>query len=166
MSDNLGRTMVPISGRIEQNLYDWLVSLQYDGAKTNSDKLREALKELRNQHLGVSDAVTASAWIQQLAAPLRHSLAVLDREKGAHSEVVTLLVEHIIAMAASIISARPASTEDACQLEEQLVRRGFALTEALLRQAVTPSAAAFDPEVVRRHSGKAVELAKFINQRS
>ena len=156
--------MVPVSGRIEDDLYNWFVSLQYEGAKTNSDKLREALRELRDQHMGTADAVTAATWLQKLAAPLRHALSVLDRDEMVHSEVMTLLVEHITSMAATVISARPRTKEEARQIEEQLVRRGFAMTEALLRQAVTPSAAAFDPQVVRRHCDKAVELAKLINQ--
>lgn len=158
-----GRTMVPVSGRIEDDLYAWFVSLQYEGAATNSDKLREALKELRSQHAGAEDTVTALAWLQKLAAPLRQNLSILDRDAAMHSEVMTLLVEHVTAMAAMVIAARPQNGGEARQLEEQLVRKGFAMTEALLRQAVTPSAAAFDPKVVRRHCERSVELAAFIN---
>jgi len=156
-------SMVPLSGRVEDDLYQWFISLEYVGAKSNSDKLREALKELRLQHEASGDFVKAQAWIQGMTDRLRQSLAVIDREEMAHSEVFTLLVDYGVTMAATLISARPADAAEAAQIEEQLVRRAMALTEALLRQALTPGAAAFDPEVIRRHIGRSLELATLIN---
>lgn len=158
------QTMVPISGRIEDDLYQWFISLEYPGAKTNSDKLREALKDLRRQHQSSEDFVEAQKWIQGMVDPLRQSLAVLERDRMAHSEVMAFLTEYIVAMAAVVLSARPKTIEEAAQIEEQLVRRAMAMTEALLRQALTPSAAAFDPGVVQRHSTRIIELATLINQ--
>jgi len=155
--------MVPLSGRIEDDLYQWFISLQFVGAKSNSDKLREALKELRLQHEASSDFVKAQAWIQGMTDGLRQSLAVIDREEMAHSELLTIFIEYITTMAGTLISARPADTAEAAQIEEQLVRRAMALTEALLRQALTPRAAAFDPDVIRRHIGRSLELATLIN---
>lgn len=163
MTQPISGSMVPISGRIEDDLYQWFISLQFEGAKTNSDKLREALKELKQQHDGAHDFITALTWFQNLAKPLRQSLSVVDRDEQVQSEVMSLMIEHIATMAATLIAARPQTRAEAAQVEEQLVRRGFAMTEALLRQAVTPSAAAFDPDVVRRHSGRAIELANLIN---
>lgn len=160
------QTMVPISGRIEDCLYEWFVGLEYPGAKTNSDKLREALKELKRQHDAAGDFVAAQAWMQAQTQPLRQALAVLERDALAHSEVLAGLVEHVSAMAATLISAQPATIDEAAQAEEQLVRRAMLMTEALLRHALTPSAAAFDPEVVRRHSVRTVELAGLIHTTS
>ena len=94
---------------------------------------------------------------------MRLSLSVLERDQAAHSEVMASLTEHVIAMAALVLSARMDTTEQARQTEEQLVRRAIGMTEALLRQALTPSAAAFDPDVVRRHSTRIIELAALID---
>lgn len=163
MTPGMSGSMVPISGRIEDDLYQWFISLQFEGAKTNSDKLREALKELKRQHDGARDVATAHGWFQNLTGPLRQDLSRVDRDELAHSEVMSALIEHISAMAATLISARPQNKEDASVIEEQLVRRAFAMTEALLRQAVTTSAAAFDAGVVRRHCERTVELAKLID---
>lgn len=162
MSQAISSTMVPISGRIEDELYQWFISLQFEGARTNSDKLREALKELKRQHDGARDPATAHAWFQDLTTPLRHELARVDRDELAHSEVMSALIEHISAMAGMLLSARPGNKDEAAVIEEQIVRRAFAMTEALLRQAVTASAAAFDPDVVRRHCERTVELATLI----
>lgn len=166
MSQSAYGTMVPISGRIEDELYQWFVSLQYEGARTNSDKLREALKELKQQHDGAQDAVSAHGWLQLLAQPLSQALAQIERDEAEHSEVLSSLIGHVVAMAATILASRPQNKQEAAQVEEQLVRRAFAMAEALLRQAVTPSAAAFSPDVVRRHGARTVELAKLIDQAS
>jgi hypothetical protein len=155
--------MVPISGRIEDDLYQWFISLDYPGARSNSDKLREAMKELRRQQEAGSDLVKAQAWMQSMTGPLRQSLALIDRDEHAHSDVFTILLEHVLAMAATVVATVPANAADAARMEEQLVRRSFALTEALLRQALAPSAVAFDPEVVRRHSKRIVEISTLIN---
>ena len=155
--------MVPLSGRIEDDLYQWFISLEYAGAKSNSDKLREALKELRLQHEATADSVKTQAWMLRMTDALRQSLALIDRDEMAHSEVVSTLIDHVITMAATLISARPKGSAEAAQVEEQLVRRAMALTEALLRQALTPGAAAFDPEVIQRHIGRTLELATLIN---
>ena len=160
----MSQSMVPISGRIEDDLYQWFISLEYQGAKTNSDKLREALKELRRQHQASADFVKAQTWTYEMAEPIRRSLAILERDQTVRSEVISSLTEHVVAMAAMILSNRPQTIADASQVEEQLVRRAFAMTEALLRQALTPSAAAFDPEVIQRHCSRIIEIVTLINQ--
>lgn len=160
----MSQAMMPISGRIEDDLYQWFISLEYPGAKTNSDKLREALKDLRRQHLASAGFVEAQKWMQGMIDPLRQSLAVIERDQMTHSEVTAFLTDYIVAMAAVAMSARPTTIEEAAQVEEQLVRRAMAMTEALLRQALTPSAAAFDPDVIQRHGARITELATLINQ--
>jgi hypothetical protein len=156
--------MVPLSGRIEDDLYQWFISLEYAGAKSNSDKLREALKELRLQHEATADVVKAQAWLQEKMNALRTSLTTIDRDEAAHSDVFASLIDHIISMSAILISAKPANIKEATQIEEQLVRRALTLNEALLRQALTPSAAAFNPDVIGRHIKRTVELANLIHQ--
>lgn len=163
MSRTISGGMVPLSGRIEDDLYQWFISVDYAGAKSNSDKLREVLKEMRLQHQASEDFVKAQNWMLRMTAVLRQSLAEIDRDEMAHSEVFTAIIEHVIAMAAMLISARPTGAAEAAQIEEQLVRRTTALTEALLRQALTPEAAALDPQVINRHIGRSLALAQLIN---
>jgi hypothetical protein len=50
----------------------------------------------------------------------------------------------------------------AVAIEDALVRRVFGVTEALLRQAVTTSAAAYEPTVVRRHAKQTIELSRLL----
>ena len=63
---------------------------------------------------------------------------------------------------ALLISAEVGNLEQAKQLEDKLLRRSFAHTESLLRQATIPQAAAFDPDGVQRHIGATLQLAQAI----
>lgn len=152
-------SMEPLSARIPSDLYLWLAQLHVEGATTNSDKLRELLGQLKRQHDGALDYVAAHAWARDLIGRLRESLVRAEGRTGKHSEVVSLLLDHLTSMLALAVSHAPASEGDATKFEEALVRRAFGLCETLLRQGTTPSAAAYDPTVVRRLIGPTIELA-------
>ena len=152
-------TMEPLSARIPGDLYFWLAQLRVEGATTNSDKLRVLLGQLKRQHDGALDYAAAHAWARDLTGQLRESLVVLEGRGAAHSEVLGAILDHTTAALALIVSHAPKDASQAAKLEDVLVRRSFALCEALLRQAITASAAAHDPEVVRRHVARTVELA-------
>lgn len=163
MATTQGGTMETISGRVPDELYRWFAHLKVDGAVTNSDKLRVLLAQLKRQHEGTLDLASAQAWARDITAPLRQALSTVERDEGSHSEVVSILVEHLSALAAILVSAQPRNRADAISLEEMLVRRAFGLAEALLRQAVTPQAAAFEPGVVRKHCDQCITLAKLVH---
>jgi hypothetical protein len=155
--------METVSGRIPDELYQWFAALQVDGAVTSSDKLRELLAQVKRQYEGSLDLVSAQAWFRDVVAPLRTRLTTLERDEALHSEVVVQLVEQASALAAVLVSAHPRDKDEAAALEDALVRRVFGMTEALLRQAVTTKAAAFEPGVVRRHSKQTIELARLLS---
>ncbi|MBL8277087.1 MAG: hypothetical protein JNL93_10340 [Pelomonas sp.] len=152
-------TMEPLSARIPSDLYLWLAQLQVEGATTNSDKLRVLLGQLKRQHDGAFDYVAAHAWARELTHRLREALVRIEGQEGRHSEVLGQLVEQVTTLMALVISAAPATAEDAARLEDALVRRAALLGESLLRQATTAAAHAFDPGVVKRHLSQTIELA-------
>lgn len=158
----MSNSMEPLSARIPSELYLWLAQLQVEGANTNSDKLRVLLSQLKRQHDGAFDLIAAQSWCRDLLARLRDALTSLESRHSCHSEVLLLSMEHATQAMALLLSASPQSPEQAAQLEDQLVRRSLALNEALLRQAITPSAAAFDTQVVRRHIVTTLQLAQAI----
>jgi hypothetical protein len=82
---------------------------------------------------------------------------------GTHSEVLAALLEHTTTTLALVISQLPGSEAEAARLEDTLVKRSFALFEALLRQTTTTSAAAYDPAVVRRHVAGVLELSRSVS---
>ena len=152
-------TMEPLSARIPSDLYLWLAQLQVEGATTNSDKLRVLLGQLKRQHDGAFDYAAAHAWARDLTGRLREAMVRLEGRSGVHSEVMAAILDHLTATLALAVSTAPAGEAEVAKLEDALVRRSFALLEALLRQATTSSASAFDPAVVRRHLAPTLELA-------
>jgi len=156
-------TMEPLSARIPSDLYLWLAQLQVEGATTNSDKLRILLGQLKRQHDGALDYVAAHSWARDMTGRLREALVRTEGRTGRHSEVLNVLLEHLTTTLALAVSSAPTDEVEAAKLEDALVRRSFALCEALLRQATTTSAAAYDPAVVRRHTAATIELAATIH---
>ena len=155
--------METISGRVPDDLYQWFAALDVEGAVTNSDKLRELLARMKRQHEGSLDYVSAQTWFADVIAPLKRGLTALERDEGVRSEVLSTLNEHLAALASTLVSAHPQTKGEAAALEEQIVKRVFAMAEALLRQGVTRSASAYDPRVVRRHCAQTIELAKLLD---
>jgi hypothetical protein len=154
--------MVPVSGRIPEDLYQWLATHSLEGAATMSDKLRVAVSTLKRLHDGDSEYNDALALIRDMGRSTRESLVSLEQNYG-HSEVTAAIHEHSLAMTASLVSAQIATLEDAVKLEERLVRRAMQLSEALLRQAITNQASAFDSAVILNHCMKVVELVRVLS---
>jgi hypothetical protein len=155
-------TMVPISGRIPEDLYQWLATAQLEGAATLSDKLRVAVATLKRLNDGDSDYMGALSMCRDLARGTRERVATLEPEHG-HSEVLAAITEHVPALAASLNSAQVRTLEDAKALEDQLVKRSMQLAETLLRQALTIDASAYDGQVIRKNTKRLAELAKVIS---
>ncbi|WP_293393901.1 hypothetical protein [Nevskia sp.] len=155
-------SMEPLSVRIPSDLYLWLAQLQVEGATTNSDKLRVLLGQLKRQHDGALDYVAANTWARDLTGRLRDALVRVEGRSGRHSEVLNLILDHLTTSLALVVSQVPEDEAGAARIEEALVRRALALGEALLRQATTAAAAAFDPAVIRRHIAATIELASTI----
>lgn len=154
--------MVPVSGRLPDDLYDWLAGFVLDGAPTLSDKLRVAVASLKRMQDGDGDYIGALSMYRDLGRGTREHIALLEQRTGLHSEVLATLTEHLPALVAGLHSAPPSSVADAKRLESLLVKRTMQLTETLLRQAVSLRAAAYDPLVIQRNAGRLLELARWI----
>ncbi|WP_374334338.1 hypothetical protein [Leeia sp.] len=156
-------TMMPVSGRIPEDLYQWLSTSTFEGATTMSDKLRAGLTQLKHQQEGDADYGSALERQKALAETLRRQLARLEPAQG-HSEVLATLLEHVPSLMAALASAQVLDLKDAQRLEDQLIQRSMQLLENLLRQAVTRQARAYDPDVVTRRITPILELATIIQQ--
>lgn len=157
--------MVPVSGRIPEDLYLWLSTTPIEGASTLSDKLRVAVATLKRLQDGDADYNGALAMHRDLGSNLRSQLAQIEPEHG-HSEVISTIMEHAPAIAAALTSAQVNSLPDARKLEDQLTQRSLQLAESLLRQAVTRQARAYDGHVVTKHAQALIELADIIRNNS
>lgn len=157
--------MMPLSGRIPDELYQWLSTASFDGATTMSDKLRVAITTLKQLQEGGTDYNGALSMHRDLCSSTRRQLAQIEPKHG-HSEVLSTILEHAPAISAALTSAQVNGLTDARRLEDQLTQRCLQLAESLLRQAITRKARAYDGEVVSRHSAPLVELANMIHKQS
>jgi hypothetical protein len=158
-------SMMPVSGRIPDDLYQWLSTSNFEGATTMSDKLRVGLAMLKRQQEGDADYDGALNLQRALSNNLRKQLSKLEPEHG-HSEVLATLLEHAPALMAAIASAQTKDLAEARRLEDLLVQRSMQLVESLMRQAITRQARAYDPQVVTRHISPALELTTIIQQQA
>ena len=158
-------SMMPVSGRIPEELYLWLSTSHLENAVTMSDKLRVAIATLKRLQDGDTDYNGALEMHRDLTQGVRQQLSRLEPENG-HSEVLATILEHAPAIAATLTSAQLDNVSDAKRLEDQLVQRCFQMVESLLRQAVTRQARAYDGQVVRKHAPALAELAAIIGQTS
>jgi hypothetical protein len=155
--------MVPISGRIPDDLYAWLSTLQLEDATTVSDKLRVAILHLKRMHEGNTDYLGALSMYRDLGRNTRDQIAQLEQKTGQHSEVLAALIEHLPALIAVLHSSQISSPESAKELEVALVRRTMQLAETLLTQAITGGAAAYDEKVVADNSTRLLEVARLVS---
>jgi hypothetical protein len=158
-------TMMPVSGRIPDDLYQWLSTSSFEGATTMSDKLRAGLATLKRQLEGDADYDGALQTQRALGNKLRKQLARLETAHG-HSEVIATVLEHVPALMAAIASAQTEELTEARRLEDVLVQRSVQLVESLMRQAITRNARAYDPQVVTRHMSSMLELTTIIQQQA
>ena len=156
-------SMIPISGRIPDDLYTWLSTLQLEDATTVSDKLRVAILHLKRMHEGDTDYLGALSMYRDLGRNTRDQIAQLERKTGQHSEVLAALMEHLPALIALLHSSQISSLHSAKELEAALVRRTLQLAETLLRQAITDGAAAYDEKVIADNSTRLLEVARLVS---
>lgn len=150
--------MKSLSFRLPNDLQQWLEKTPMENAATLSDKLRIAVSKAKHLHDGGTDYSNALSLHRDLSRLTREE--VMHHEKnGNHSEVMAVILEHIPLLGAALQASEAKESAQAVELEAQMVRRIFQLTETLLRQAVTTGASAFDPLVIRKNSDRLVELS-------
>ena len=156
--------MKPISGRIPDELFNWLAALSIDSAVTMSDKLRLSIQAWKDQIEQPADAAVLLAQYQSQSLALSQSLVALEEKMAVHSEVLNCLLEHLPVLMATMQSATLENSSQAAALEQKLIRRLMQMVETLLRQATTRQAAAFDDKVIHRHIDRVLELTSIIEQ--
>jgi hypothetical protein len=152
--------MVPISGRLPDDLYEWLATTTMEEAATVSDKVRVAVAHLRRTYEGDSEYLSALNLYRDLGRTTREAIATLEVAEQKHSEVLAAFFEHLPALIATLNSAQVETVDHAKQLEAHLVRRAMQLAETLMRQSVTAQAAAFDGSVIKKNVSQVRELAE------
>lgn len=162
---------VPISGRVRQEDYEFLMAYPMGGKVTASEKLRGVLSFFRTYHENLRRYGDCVAELERLAERPLKSVREAERQLGMHSDVVDRATQALPRLLAEILTADippgPEPQRQALrQLEARLADGLVTLLEAYLRLALTRSAPAYDPRVARAKLGTAIELIDLIRKTS
>lgn len=159
--------MQTLSARLPAEDFEWLMSLDIQGAVSPSDKLRALMAQMRRQHEGTMDYAACVAWLRDLLAPSVTALRSVEHQHRMHSEALTLAAEWLPEIMATLLSARSArgvGRDEALELEDVVVQRCFRFLASLLRLGVTREAPCYNPGVIERHVAAALETAEIVAQ--
>lgn len=157
--------MHTLSARVPSEDLEWLASLDMQGASSPSEKLRALITQMRKQHDGSLDHAAGVSWMRELVSPFVTQIRAAENRSRMHSEAVAMIAESLPVLMATLMSERsfPKDAKNRLiEVEDVLVQRSFHLLVALLRLAVTRQPNCYDPEVVARYAGQAIELAELV----
>lgn len=159
---------VPISGRIAQEDYDFLMAYAFGGKVTASEKLRHMAAFFRHYHQHLGDFTEGHEELNRLLEPARKNLKRLEHEQGAHSEVVDQAANLLPQALAFLISRQEAvgakrALPYLLETEERLLQISLRLVESLLRLGLTKQAPAYNPHLLDDKLDALVELVGLLS---
>lgn len=160
---------VPISGRVQQGDYEFLMSHPMGGKVTASEKLRGVLSFYRSYHESLRNYGDCIAELERLADPAIKGVREAERRHGLRSEVLDRCLRTLPQMLAEVVTAEVPADPDKQReyllaLEARLANELAALLESFLRLALTRSAPAYNPRLPRTKLRTAIELIELIEK--
>lgn len=154
---------VPISGRISQEDYDFLMQHSFGGKVTASEKLRYIASFFRQYHEHFGSYEEGVEEISRLLEPARKNLKKLEHAHDTHSELVDTAANLLPQGVAFFASRRkaPAKKDELPYLletEERLLALVLRLLEQVLRLGLTTHAPAYNANLLHDKLGTITEL--------
>lgn len=158
---------VPISGRVSQRDYDFLMSQPFGGKVTASEKLRHVLSFFRNYHENLHSYGECITELERLLEEPQKKIREAERQHRTRSELVQHLQTTLPILLAELISADvpndPAKQRAWLQdFEARLGDHMVALLEFYLRLGLTKQAPTYNPSLVRTKLATAAELIDLV----
>lgn len=144
-----------ISARLPQKDYDFLVAFNANGASTQSEKLRELIRFVREQQDQRHSLAASVAANSKYLSDLRGKVKEIEIEEGISSEIVEIffaLLPDLNALAGQPF--RFESSEQLRKLEGILILRFFQCMDRLLRLAATDSSPCYSPQALSQQLQK------------
>ncbi|MBC2595268.1 hypothetical protein H5P28_13450 [Ruficoccus amylovorans] len=161
---------VPISGRISQQDYDFMMQHSFGGKVTASEKLRHVASFFRQYHEHFGSYAEGIEELNRLSEPARKNIKHLEYEQGVHSELVDAAANLFPLGVAYLASRqqRPAKKDQLPYLletEERLLALVLRLLEQVLRLGLTTQAPAYNPHLLEDKLGTITELVGLLSKR-
>jgi len=155
---------IPFSVRLPQEDAEFIASLEIDGAKTPSDKIRAIIKKAHDEEKADKNYQNILRKVQEITIPALDKLREEELKKGENSELVRILSEWISETFAFFISSLSEEKKgvNLKKLEEGIADRIFSLFERVMRMGVTSNAPCYNKEIVKEHLTPILELTSII----
>jgi hypothetical protein len=162
----------PISGRISEKDFEFLMSHHIDGKVTASEKLRYVAGFFRRYHESFARYEHALAESQRLLEPTRLKLKAFEHEQGLHSQLLDSTFQALPELFATLISARTeldnasdgAAKSAAMKLEANVLQNLLQLLESILRLALTSKSPCYHPKLLKGRLDTITELVELIQR--
>lgn len=149
---NESKATQPISGRVAEPDYAFLMEYPIQGQVTASEKLRYVLSFFRSYHESLASFEECLAELNRLAEPARKRVKKAEAESGVSSELVDRLYQLLPELMAQLITASVPGKDPAVslvQFEARLYQTATALLESLLRMGLTSRSPTYNPQLLR-----------------
>lgn len=163
------RSTVPISGRVSDDDYQYLMEYPISGKVTASEKLRYVVSFFRSYHESLNNYEESVGELNRLLEPSRKSLKKAELESGTTSEFVDRILQVIPEMLALSITLKiPKKTERQLPamlaFEERQLKAVMGLIESVLRMGLTSQSPTYNPTILHDKLDTIRELVDLIQK--
>ncbi|MCH6255182.1 hypothetical protein MLD52_01395 [Puniceicoccaceae bacterium K14] len=162
---NENKATVPISGRVAEEEYQFLMSYPISGKVTASEKLRYVVSFFRSYHESLDTYENCLAELNRLLEPSRKQIKKAEVEVEVSSEMVDRLMQVLPEIMASIVTAKiPNEGEkqlpSLLALEERMLKSLIGIVESLLRFGLTSQSPTYNPTLLKDRMNGVRELVE------
>lgn len=157
---------MPISGRIAEEDYLFIISGVENGAVTASEKLRHVAHFFRRYHEGMKKYPEAVAEFTRLLDRFRFEAKAVENAEGMRSELMDrllILLPELFAMISSFRISNKDGRKDLIEAEEQVFRAILGLMEYVLRLGITKTSPTYNPSLFKGRLNQLSDLVELAN---
>lgn len=151
---NENKPTVPISGRVSEDDYQFLMEYPISGKVTASEKLRYVVSFFRGYHESLTNYEDSVVELNRLLEPTRKALKKAELDTGASSEFVDRILQVLPEMLALSITLNVPKKSDKqlpalLAFEDRQLKSVMGLIESVLRMGLTSQSPTYNPTVLR-----------------
>lgn len=148
------KSTVPISGRVSDEDYQFLMEYPVSGKVTASEKLRHVVSFFRNYHESLQNYEESLAELNRLLEPTKKALKKAELDTGSASEFVDRILQVLPEMLALSITLDLPKRSDKqlpalLAFEDRQLKSVMGLIESVLRMGLTSQSPTYNPVVLR-----------------
>lgn len=161
MSDS--KATVPVSGRVAEEDYLFLMEHPIPGKVTASEKLRYIVSFFRTYHESFAHFEDSLVELHRLLEPARKEIKLAEVNAAVSSELMDKLLQILPEMLAALITTRLSrdpgkGLEGLLEMEQRMLRGVMGVMEAVLRMGLTSKSPTYNPNLLKDRMSTIREL--------